>query len=555
MTGTPADVPILIVGAGSVGLSLASELGWRGVECLTVDRASGLNPHPRANAVASRTMEYYRRWGIDRAIAATGLPNEMPARYLWVTTMFGQIIHGIDLPSAKKVSDEKRGGYARGEQSWSPYLKTTTGQNEVEAVLLDFVRAQPSIDLRFDTELTEFQDQGDRVVCTLTDLKTGRPRTVTCRYLVACDGGRSTVRQALGTKLTGRASLASFISIYFRAPDMIEKGKFGNANIFFPLHRNHRGFLLNWDGIETFTYHLILPDGVDWHSVDPVQAVRTMAGRPHMPVEVISTQPWSAHALTAETYRPSPNIFLAGDAAHLFTPTGGFGMNTGVSDAIDLAWRLQAALEGWAGPKLLESYDIERRPIGIRNTSEAAHCFDELFSVMQNADEIEDQSPDGAALRADLGRRIKDQEKLIVSSGTLLGYRYEGSPIIVPDGTPPTDDHPRHYEPIARPGHRAPHIWLEDGSALMDRFGQGYTLLVCPNASPRDVRSFERAASDIGVPLCVAQVEDRDVRITYGANLVLIRPDLMIAWRGDDAAESAAQLLKQVAGWPFREDT
>lgn len=548
MSKPKMNVPVLVVGAGSVGLSLAAELGYRGVEAMVIEQAKELNQHPRANAVANRTMEYFRRWGVDEAIASSGLPPDMPSRYFWVSSLFGHKIHQIDLPSLTKVRASARGGYASGEQNWSPFLKTTTGQNNVEAILLDYVQSRDSITVQMQTELIAFEDKGDHVACTLRDLTTGEDRQITCRYLAGCDGGRSPIREHFQVPLVGRAALASFISIYFRAPDLIEHNKFGNANIYFPIHKDYRGFLLNWDGQQTFTYHLILKDGQNWEDVDPVTAIRAVAGRSDMPVEIISTQPWNAHALTAENYRPSPNIFLAGDAAHLFTPTGGFGMNTGVSDAIDLGWKLQAALEGWAGPGLLDSYSTERQPIGVRNTAEAANCFDELYSTMQNGNEIDAETAAGEQLRAELSANLKSQEKLIVSSGTLLGYRYDGSPIVVPDDTAAPEDHPRNYQPTARPGHRAPHVWLDDGSALMDHFGSNFTLLVAGKASDADVSTLQASAKAAGIPLSICHQENPAVEAAYEAKFTIIRPDLMVGWRANSVPDDPAQVLKTLTG-------
>lgn len=541
------DTPILIVGGGSVGLSLAGELGWRGIPCMLVEKAEGLNQHPRANAVANRTMEYYRRWGIDTRIAETGIPSDMPGRYFWVSTLAGRKIHQIDLPPAATIRANATGGYASDEFSWSPYLKTITGQHEVERILLDHARSRPSVDLHFRTELTAFEDRGDHVAATLLDRDSGETRQVTCRYLIACDGGRSPVRETLGQGMSGRAALARFVSIYFRSAEFLDAGKFGHGNIFFPLHRDHRGFILNWDGKETFTYHLILPEGGDWEDVDPVGVVRAVVDAP-VDVEVYSVQPWTAHALTADNYRPSENIFLAGDAAHLFTPTGGFGMNTGVSDAIDLAWKLQAMLQGWGGERLLDSYSAERQPIGVRNTGAAAGSFDELFSCMQHGDELDADTPEADSLRAELHASLKQQEKLISSSGTLLGYRYEGSPIIVPDGTPEPEDHPRRYLPVARPGHRAPHLWLEDGQALMDRFGRDFTLLVTDPALQPDAERLARAMRDRAVPVDIVTETAPALTDIYGRGLVLLRPDMMIAWRGDSLPDDPGVMIDRVTG-------
>lgn len=524
-----AHYPIVVVGAGSVGLSLAGELGWRGIPCLTVEQSDGLNPHPRANAVANRTMEYYRRWGIDQAITDAGIPPSLPAEYLWVSSLHGEEIHRVSLPPFNKLMPTRDiSTYANNEHNWSPYLKTITGQNEVEETLLDYVRSLTTVDCRFSYRLVDFEDTGDLVRCNIEDIRSGETHTVTTDYLVGCDGGRSIVRKKLDIQYHGTPGLASFVSIFFRAPEMINHHDFGHGNIFFPLRREYRGFLLTWDHDRTYTYHLILDEGTHWQDINAKEAISKLVNA-EFDIDVISTQPWTAHALVAEDY-VTGRVILAGDAAHLFSPTGGFGMNTGVSDAIDIAWKLQALLEGWAGDRLLGSYHRERHPIGERNTREAADCFHRLFEVMQHGPELDEQSAAGNEVRCRLAADIKDQEKLIASSGTLLGYRYEGSDIIVPDGTTEPPDDPRRYVPVARPGHRAPHVWLENAVPLYDRFGQYFTLLQLGDVTEESA-AFAACAKSIDLPLEIVVLNDTNVREIYASDLVLIRPDLMVAWR------------------------
>ena len=538
--------PIVVVGGGSVGLSLAAELGWRELSCLVVEERDDLNDHPRANAVANRTMEYYRRWGIDQAITDSGIPPNLPAEYLWVTSLHGREIHRVSLPPFDElVASRRSGGYANDEHSWSPYLKTIAGQNEVERVILDYIGTRDSVDFRFGERLLEFEDEGPRVRCRIENAHNGEVRSVTTDYLVACDGGRSSIRRELNIDYTGEADLASFISIYFRAPEMIKRHAFGHGNIFFPLHRAYRGFLLTWDEDCTYTYHLILDEGQQWQDIDPVAAINAVLGC-DSEAEIISVQPWTAHALVAKSYFHGRAV-LAGDAAHLFSPTGGFGMNTGVSDVIDIAWKLQALLEGWGGPRLLPSYEQERRPVGVRNTREAADCFHRLYAVMQNGDELDADDAAADVVREALKADIKDQEKLVASSGTLLGYRYASSDIVIEDGTPEPPDDARQYVPTARPGHRAPHAWLENGDALYDRFGQGFTLLSF-GASSEEAGSFARYADSIGLPLEIVGIEAPEVAAIYESELVLIRPDLMVAWRKLDQAYDAEVVLDRARG-------
>lgn len=545
--------PILIAGGGSVGLSLAGELGWRGAPCLVVEPRTAPNPHPRANAVANRTMEYFRRWGVDTALIGAGVPADYSASYFWVSSLHGREIHRLVLPGHAELERIRADSAVdpRAELHWSPYLKTIVGQHEVERVLREQVARLPSVQTRYGWQLEDFEERGDTVLATLREAQTGERARVEADWLVGCDGGRSLVREKLGIGLSGRGNLAKFISIYFKAPEFMRCHPFGPANIFFPLHTKHRGFLLNWDTGKTWTYHLILDEHTDWQAVDPVQAVESLLGRT-IPIEVVSVQPWTAHALTADRYRsPGGRVFLAGDAAHLFTPTGGLGMNTGVSDAIDLAWKLHATLEGWGGPALLASYETERRPIGMRNTAEAADNFDRLYGVMQHGDELDAADLAGEQLRRRLGDDLIRQEKLLKSSGVLLGYRYEASPICVPDGTPAPPDDPLVYAPVARPGHRAPHAWITEGEhrgrSVLDVLGPWFTLLSFAGDTAA-AQAFAQAAAAQGVGLKVVTLHAPDIKHLYGdCAYVLVRPDMMVAWRAN-TIEMPAEIIATVRG-------
>jgi 2-polyprenyl-6-methoxyphenol hydroxylase-like FAD-dependent oxidoreductase len=532
------DVPVLIAGGGSVGLFLASELGWRGVPCLSVEQRVDIDPHPRANSIASRTMEYLRRWGIAAEVQACGIPSDFPLHYFWMGSFRGPVFHKFSLPPYNTWDDVRRkGGAMREELTWSPYLKNLAGQNEFEARLREYAATLPPVELRRGWRVTGFEQDADGVTTDIERVDgSGRAR-VRSRYLVACDGGRSLVRQKLGIGLSGEAGIGRFASIYFRAPEFLKCHDLGPGAIYLPLHRDHMGFVLNWDTGTRYTYHKLLKDGEKPEDIDPKAAIYGVLGR-ETPVEILSVGGWNANALVADRFRDG-RVLLAGDAAHLFTPTGAFGMNTGASDAVDLAWKLQASLAGWAGPWLLDSYEIERRPIAFRNTAEAADNFRQLRSVMGFGDDMNADTPDAAARREALAQVCRKQEKLLASFGVVLGYRYSNSPIVVPDGTPETPDDVRQYVPTARPGHRAPHAWLDDERALMDTFSQDFTLLdfgpasARDSAAERDVAEFLRRAHARGVPVARVPVASGAAAGLYERRLALVRPDLMIAWRGD----------------------
>ena len=540
------EVSVLISGGGSVGLSLAAELGWRNIDCMVVEQAAGLNNHPRANAVANRTMEYYRRWGIDKAITEAGIPPDHPADYYWVSSLHGRQLHGISLPPFKKIREVKdTGGYVKEEHTWSPYLKTITGQNEVEETILNYIDTLSNINMNFNYSLESFEQDTLGVTSKVKNIKSGVIEEVRSKYLIACDGGKSMVREKLNIGLSGRADMAKFVSIYFKAPDFMKCHKFGSANIFFPLHKDYAGFLLNWDGGTTFTYHLMLKPGQLWNEVNTKKSIEEVLGQT-TDIEILSVQPWTAHALVADKYHDK-RIIMAGDAVHLFTPTGGFGMNTGVSDAIDIAWKVQAMVEGWGGAKLIDSYFEERHSIGVRNTKEAADCFDQLNSVMQYGDILDEDSKRAEKLREKLSINLKEQDKLIASSGTLLGYRYNNSSIVIPDGTEETIDNPRKYIPTARPGHRAPHIWLEEGVSIYDKFNKNFTLLVFTE-DLIDAKKLISKAESIALPIHLLQINDKDVLNLYLNKYVIVRPDLMVAWRSDYIPENIIDILNTIIG-------
>ena len=456
----PLDTPVLVVGGASVGLSLASELAYQGVPSLVVEERVDVNPHPRANAIANRTMEYYRRWGIAGALVDAGIPPENPADYYWVSSLGGREIHRLSLPSQTQLEARRRETpFAVDERlHWSPYIKCNVGQNEVEQILRKHLQGRSGEGVRTGVRFVSFTQHDDFVESVVVDSATGAEQRIRSAYLVGCDGGRSVVRSQLGINYAGTGNLAEFVSVYFRAPELMSAHEFGPANIYFPLHRKHAGYLINWDRGESWTYHIQLRDGEQWDDVDPEARITDLLGQA-TPIEIESVQPWTAHALTAKSYGRG-RVWLAGDAAHLFSPTGGFGMNTGVSDAVDLAWKLRATLEGWGHQRLLLSYETERRPVGVRNTNFAMELYQRLAEVMTFGDELDANSESADLTRAQLREELIEQESLIASFGVLLGYRYDASPICVADGSPAPPDHPQIYTPTSRPGHRAPHLWL-----------------------------------------------------------------------------------------------
>ena len=356
--------------------------------------------------------------------------------------------------------------------------------------------------------------------------------TVEAQYMVACDGALSSVRNALGIPMLGNPKLNYSIGILFKCPDLVGQthfGEFERAILVGP--QGTWGNLTVIDGSELWRVTIFgSEERFDIATFDAEGWVRQALGRDDIPFEVLTIVPWRRTELVAESYRKG-RVFLAGDSAHTMSPTGGMGVNTGFGDVMDLGWKLAATLKGWGGEKLLDSYEFERRPVATRNAAFSTHNFKTWNAPLDTSD-IFMEGPEGDALRARIGAALKENTRSDWQSwGIQLGYRYEGSPICVADGTPPTPDEYTTYIQTARPGHRAPHAWLSDGRSTLDLFGREFVLLDF-GAEPREAEAFAKAAKDRGVPLRVERIDNAEIASLYEQPLVLVRPDGHVAWRG-----------------------
>jgi len=530
------DVPVLIVGGGPVGLGLAIDLGWRGVPCLLVEQTDGTIDMPRANAIDLRTMEYCRRWGIADEIRRAGIPPDFPHSALYAPSLAGFAI--------AHFPRREHGG--EGGLDVSPERYQRCNQLFFDPILRAHARSLPGVDLRFRHRLESFAQDADGVTATIARLDQGDAIRVRADHMIACCGGRSPIRKALGCELTTQGVLGHPISIFFRAAalwDHHDKGK--NSLNFIVGPDGVWGTLIPLDGKELWrlTVH---GDGtyVDPAAIDADDYVRRALGMA-APYELLSVGGWTRREMVAERYCFG-RVLLAGDCAHQNTPTGGYGMNTGMGDAVDLGWKLAALYEGWGGAALLASYEAERRPVAARNVAEATRNYKRRAWAPGPA--VADDTPEGAAVREELGRRIKAQNaRQHRGHGIALGHIYADSPICVEDGEGPAPDTVNDFAPIARPGARAPHAALADGSSLLDLFGRGFTLLRL-GEDPPEAGALAAAAAARGVPLRVADIGDPAIHRLYERALALVRPDGHVAWRGDAAPADAAALVDRVRG-------
>jgi 2-polyprenyl-6-methoxyphenol hydroxylase-like FAD-dependent oxidoreductase len=543
MSETTASVriPVLIAGAGPVGLALAIELAWRGIRCLVVEQSDGSVDFPTTNLANTRTCEHLRRWGIaDHMRFESGYPTDYPRNYLFVTRMNGYEIARFDHPA---------NGDPNSRSPYSPEGRLWISKPYFDPVLHKHVATLPTVELRYNTTLESFQQDRRKVASKIIDVKSGRNETIETDYLIGCDGGRSNIRRQLGIQYQGVFAQGMNVAVLFHAP-ILQHTNHGPAVQYQIINSQINGAIAAVDGKELWRLNIRNVKQEQLDVLNAPEKLRHALGE-GIPFELLAVRPWTGHCVVAERYQDG-RVFLAGDAAHLNWPAGGFGMNTGVGDAVDLGWKLAAALQGWDGPKLLDSYTLERKPIAMINVNEAAEMRASFDNQTPFSPKIEEDSQEGKVLRekaraAILRTRAKEFQH--DSAGIELGYRYENSPICVSDGTPPPALDHGLYVPSTWPGARAPHVWLKDGRSTLDLFGRGFTLLVL-SSTLTDTTAFTTAAKKIGLPLEVVALDEPRVRETYERPVVLVRPDGHVAWRGDAVPSNTAEIIEQVRGAP-----
>ena len=538
-TTASVRVPVLIAGAGPVGLALAIELAWRGIRCLIIEQGDGSVDFPTTNLANTRTCEHLRRWGIaDRMRFESGYPTDYPRNYLFVTRMNGYAIARFDHPT---------NGDPKSRSPHSPEGRLWISKPYFDPVLHTHVATLPTVELRYNTALESFQQDGRKVASKIIDVKSGRNETIETDYLVGCDGGRSIIQRQLGIQYQGVFAQGMNVAVLFRSP-LLQYTSHGPAVQYQIINSQINGAIAAVDGKELWRLNI---RNVKQELLDELNAPEKLSHAlgEGIPFELLAVRPWTGHCVVAEQYQ-NGRVFLAGDAAHLNWPAGGFGMNTGVGDAVDIGWKLAAVLQGWGGPKLLDSYTLERKPIAMINVNEAAEMRASFDNQTPFSPKIEEDSEAGKELREQARAailRTRAKEFQHDSAGIELGYRYENSPICVSDGTlPPPLDHGL-YVPSTWPGARAPHVWLRDGRSTLDLFGKGFTLLIL-SPTPTDTAAFDIAAKKIGLPLAVIALDEPRVREIYERPAVLVRPDGHVAWRGEALAADAAKIIEQVRG-------
>jgi 2-polyprenyl-6-methoxyphenol hydroxylase-like FAD-dependent oxidoreductase len=542
------DTFVLIAGGGPVGLTAAIALGRRGVPAILVNERLETATHPKCNNTNARTMEHFRRLGLAEDIHRASLPPTVAREYAYVTRFCGYEFARMGRPHPYMDNGKKVGGTP--DFLRSPETPQYIPQTSLEPILKDHAERQKSVSIRFGWRVVSVTETAAGVTALVENVTTNERREIAAQYVFAADGARSVIRRDLGIEMAGedgtveRAFMTgTMLSHHIRAPKLVEQSGRPPALISWITNHDARGFMFAQDERERWIVHYQVPRGIDWQTVDARSVIRRMIGA-DTEFEILSGGPWTGGlGLVAERYQ-SARIFLAGDAAHLYTPLGALGMNTGVGDAINICWKIAAVHAGWAGPELLLTYERERRPIGIRNSKHGISCAQRQSAWPIPAD-VEENTPQAEAGRKALGAYcLEDDREQYNTAGIQLGERYEESPIIFADASTPPPDAWYSYTAYDRAGARTPHFTLADGRSLYAALGPDFTLLAFDGT---DSSAIETAAATRRMPLAVLRVAGPAPE-PYQSSLVLVRPDHHIAWHGARAPADALAVIDRVCG-------
>lgn len=547
MNPQTSTTDVLIVGAGPVGLTLAMDLASRGVSVAIAEtRRRGEPPNVKCNHVAARTMEQFRRLGVAQKVRQAGLPEDYPNDVVFRTSFTGQELTRIPIPC-------RRDRYTAegGPDTWWPTPEPPHRINQIylEPILLEHAVALPGVTLLDRTQITGFTQDEEGVTASALSLEDGRRFDIRSRYMVGCDGGSSTVRKNMGAKLEGTPVIQRVQSTYILAPGLRERVPGSPAWSCYAVNPRRCGTVFAIDGEDRWLVHNHLnANEPDFDSIDRDRSIREILGvGSDFHYKVISKEDWVGRRLVADRFRQG-RVFIAGDAAHLWVPYAGYGMNAGIADAVNLGWLLGACIQGWADEQVLDAYEAERQPI----TEQVSHFAMDHAQKMIRARgavpaDIEAPGPEGEAQRAAVGREAYELNvQQFCCAGLNFGYFYAGSPLIVSDGEAPPPYTMGSFTASTVPGCRAPHFWLEDGRSVYDAFGPGYTLL--RSNGTLNIDALLLAARKAGMPLTVIDVAAGQLPEGYRHPLVLCRADQHVVWRGERLPEESAQLVARLCG-------
>lgn len=545
MSVETVETEVLIIGAGPVGLALAGDLGWRGRRCILIEQTDGAIYQPKMDLVGIRTMEFCRRWGLVGDVESSPYNRDYPQDNIYLTSLTGYELGRQAMPSMREDRPPPE----------SPSKRERCPQNMFDPVLQKFASTQTSTDLRYEHEMTSFKEVEGGVEAEIKNLKTGEISIVNAKFLVGCDGGRSQVRETLGIKMNGKGVLTNTTNIIFECENFnaLHDKKPGYRYMFVGPEGTW-GTIVAINGSNQWRMSIIggAADRPKYEEEELKQFAYRAMGKP-FDLKIISILRWTRSELVAEKYHQG-RVFIAGDACHLTSPTGGLGMNTGIGDAVDLSWKLSAVLEGWGGEKLFDAYDIERKPVAERITQFSTGNL-QIMKKVPVSEFIYEESSRGDEARKVAGEALMEGLKREWFSMSMhLGNRYINSPVCVyteqesPESIKAEYDDSINYRQTTRVGCRAPHAWLADGCSTLDLFGRSYVLMLSTQANNSVGDAFKYQAEQLGIPLDVHQLGEESVSDAYDRAYVLVRPDGHIAWSSHQAPENVNLILAKTTG-------
>ncbi|MFM0284490.1 FAD-dependent monooxygenase [Paraburkholderia sediminicola] len=528
------EVPVVIVGAGPVGLALANDLSWRGIPTVLIDRRTEPLNFPTSESIHTRTMEQFRVWGIAEEVRFAGFPPDMPRDVHFATRVTGYRLGRVPRAS-NRLQQEISSPISPEGPIWCPKFL-------FESVMRKALAKGGATQFLFGHEVVSFDEDETGVTVCVKELATGRDFSLRCRYLAACDGASSGIRKSLDISLQGTFAEGRNLGIFLRSAQLRSLMQDRAGVMVDIVNPDFSANLSAVDGQDLWRLIIFMRDG-DPGGLDPATCVRQTVGC-DIDAEILDARAWAGHTVVAERFRKG-RAFLLGDAAHLLWPRGGFGMNTGVGDAANLGWKLGAVLKGWGGAGLLDSYEAERRPVALRNVAEAALNYRSEASLPVSA-AIEDAGALGDAQRQALAEAIvATRAREWNTMGLQLGFRYDDSPVCWSDGSAVGSNDNAQYVPTTRAGARAPHAWVRPGVSTLDYFGRGFCLV---HHGGESTVGFEAAAAGRGIPLSALELEENASAELYERKFVLVRPDGHVAWRSNELPADAGHILDRAAG-------
>lgn len=541
MTGTKLDAPIIVAGAGPVGTCLAIDAALRGVPVIVLEpRGADDPPDAKCNTIAARTMETFRRFGIADQVRAAGLPDDYPTDTIYTTSLAGPEVTRMTMPSRNE-----RGQTGFLDDKWpTPEPMVRESQLWLEPILRQKLLSLENVRFMPRTELLSYEQDKDGVTLECRNLDDGNNFQLRCSYLAGCDGGASTVRKQMGVRLSGDAEIAWTRTSLIRSSQV--KELFGDrrpAWMSWVLNHKVKGNVVAIDGDELWLVHRAMPKpGAAWETLDADQSIRDVLGvGPDFQYELVKHEDWVGRRLVATAFRDR-RVFIAGDAAHLWVPFAGYGMNAGIADAMNLSWVLCATINGWADPGIIDAFEAERLPITDQVSRFAMRSLQDNTDASRTVPKVLSQKgPIGGLVRRKLGKKLYAINAPQMSpEGLNFGYYYENSPIIITDGEKAPSYDMGQFTPSTVPGCRLPHFYVGERS-ILDLLGPAYTLIRFDHAVPVD------AIEATGLPIKVLDARQPN-EPAFQHKMLIVRADGHIAWRGDALPSDVIALADQLRG-------